>query len=248
MNRRWIASPLCRLALAVVLSVATFGAEAMAGRLFVFGDSYSAGNRRPFPNWVEQLKAAGKVSGVYNYAVSGATASSSSGKTFFQQVNRWRQGGPAFRSGDTTVIYLGYNDIDDFSSFTGSRNGYQAGLRTLISGGANQSGRRIVLVLPHDWGATPQFTSSSARSRYRSKTRSWNQIVRGLRSSGANIVTVDLFALLDKVVANPGSYGLNNVTRADPSKSKTTALYDDPAHFGQKGQSIIRQAIGKAVL
>lgn len=249
MMRRSIGALLCRLALAAVLSVATFGAEAMAGRLFVFGDSYSAGHRKAFPNWVEQLKASGAVPSAYDYAVSGATASSSTGKTFFQQVGRWRQGAPPFKAGDTTVIYLGYNDIESFSSFTGSRNGYVAGLNALVQAGANAAGRRVVLVMPHDWGGTPQYVSSAAqRSKFRSRTVAWNKIVRGLPGGRANIVTVDLAAVLDKVLADPKSYGLTNVTRADPARSKTTALYDDAAHFGQKGQSIIRQAIAKAIL
>lgn len=233
-----------RLALGLALSLLAFGAEAATGRLFVFGDSYSAGHRRPFPNWAEQLRNDRAIKSLYDYAISGATASSSSGKTFYQQVNRWRQAARPFKPGDVTVIYLGYNDIDSFTSYVGSRNGYRAGLRALIDGGATTVGRRIVLVVPHDWGSTPQYASSAAaRDDFRSKTILWDKFVRSIAGEYANVVAVDLFGLLDRVLAEPAAYGFTNVTTADPTNSAGTALYDDQAHFGLHGQTLIREAI-----
>ena len=226
----------------MLLLVATGAAE--AGRLFVFGDSYSAPNRRPFPNWAEQLLANGAIDELRDYAVSGATASSSSGKTFFRQISRWRQDTPRFADGDTTVIYFGYNDIDQFTSFTGSRSGYRSGLQALIDAGANAVGRRLILVVPHDWGSIPRHVSNAPlRDQFRSKTITWNKFVRGLSDFAGKMVIIDVFRLIENVRRNPARFGFDNVTRADPARSATTALYDDDGHFGAHGQALIRSVI-----
>ena len=97
-------------------------------KLIAFGDSYSSLNRRPFPNWVEQLEAetntngAKEVKSVSDLAKSGATAGTypSDNNNFARQVNLWLGTSPVLGRLDLTVVYLGYNDIDGGTDKTGA--------------------------------------------------------------------------------------------------------------------------------
>lgn len=244
--RRCRRSPLaCGLLAGVaVLAVTGTAAAADADDLVVFGDSYSKLKRKAFPNWAEQLRDGGDVAGLTGFAVSGATATAASPKTFKQQISRFNGSGFSYSGDDLTVLYFGYNDIDSVDSYTGSRAGYNGGLKALIQKGATADGRRMFVVMPHDWGSTPQYVGNPEdRAEFRGKTITWNKYVAGLPRSYANVVAVDLFTFFDKVLADPQAYGLTNVTTADPGRSKTTALYDDPAHFGRRGQELIKQVM-----
>jgi hypothetical protein len=85
------------------------------GKLTVFGDSYSALRRKSFPNWAEQLRNEGDVATIDGYARSGAIAATVGDNRFRNQYNLWTSTSPTFGDNDLTVIYLGYNDIDDFA-------------------------------------------------------------------------------------------------------------------------------------
>jgi lysophospholipase L1-like esterase len=234
---------LATLFLFIGASAFTSPAAQAADRLLVFGDSYSALNRRDFPNWAEQLKASGDVNRLESYARSGATAKDG-GNSFASQVRRWRSGGSQPDGNDATAVFFGINDIIKNGSLSAARADYAGSVQALIDGGAVADGGQLLLLMPHDMGSTPRFNRSAAsRSKYRSRTRTWNGYVASTARQHSNTVTVDVFSLIEKVLANPGRYGLSNVTTADPKRSATTALYDDELHFGRKGQSLIRQAV-----
>ena len=221
------------------------GSKVDIGNLFVFGDSYSRLRRKPFPNWAEQLKNDGNVGNLRGYAISGAQANSGASPNLAQEITAWRNAKVPFRSGDATVVYFGYNDIDsNYASFNNSRNGYFAAMNALIGKGANAGGRDIYVAMVHDWGSVPAYNGNAHEAAsYRSQTKLWNSFVKNLPSRYANTVAVDLFTPIDRVLANPGQYGFNNVRTADPKHSATTALYDDEYHFGQHGQHIIEQTM-----
>jgi phospholipase/lecithinase/hemolysin len=98
----------------------------------------------------------------------------------------------------------------------------------------------------------PAFDRTAKRAAYREQTRQLDGFIRSV-ASRAHASVVDLFAVFDRVVANPGAEGFTNVTTADHARSGTTALYDDSVHFGRHGQAIIARAIrarlgGRAVV
>ena len=214
------------------------------GNLFVFGDSYSRLKRKRFPNWAEQLQGGDYAGNLRGFAISGAQANSASSIPFSREINNWRNSRIPFRSGDATVVYFGYNDIDSATTtFNPSRAGYNSGMQALVGKGANSGGRKIYVVMPHDWGSTPAYNRTRQAGDLRAKTKLWDSFVKGLPSRYANTVAVDLFTPIDRVLAHPGQYGFKNVKTADPGHSATTALYDDDYHFGQHGQRIIEQTM-----
>ena len=220
------------------------GSRVDIGNLFVFGDSYSRLKRKRFPNWAEQLQGGGYAGNLRGFAISGAQANSASSIPFSREISKWRNSGIPFRSSDATVVYFGYNDIDSATTtFNPSRAGYTSGMQALVAKGANDAGRKIYVVMPHDWGSVPAYNRTGKAGDLRAKTKLWDSFVKSLPNKYANTVAVDLFTPIDRVLADPGQYGFNNVKTADPGHSATTALYDDDYHFGQHGQKIIEQTM-----
>jgi hypothetical protein len=224
-------------------------------RLVSFGDSYSRLNRKTrFRNFVEQMRDEGDASAIQGLGVSGATAANvevnGSRKSFRQQLNKWRNAGPVFGQRHATVVYFGYNDINNFTDLTQSRRDYSSGVSTLASNGATQGDRHVFLFQVHDWGKNPGQASNptcdpgstkSCRQQLRERTQGWNNHVAAVANLRPNTIAVDLFTAFDRIIADPGRYGLTNVATADPTRSNTTALFDDDNHFGGRGQDLIQQ-------
>lgn len=225
-------------------------------RVTSFGDSYSklrrveqdpvTGRWVRIRNYLEQPQAEGQVKGLAGYGESGATAANVTvnGKknSFSQQIDRWVAAGGTFGSREATTVFFGYNDINHFSDLTRSQEDYKAGVKRLISRGANSGDRRVFLFLAHDWGKNPA-QKGDPNGVYRARTKAWNSGVTAFAKtwSKKNVVAVDLFTAFENVFASPATYGLTNVTTVDLANSATTALYADANHFGEKGQDIIQQ-------
>lgn len=242
------------------------GMGALAGfsiaRVTAFGDSYTRLQRTvPHPvsgaavrvrNWVEQANLDGFSGATAGYAVSGASAANIAvypGKpvnSFAQQVQRWVGAGARLGAGEATAVFFGANDINaiqklpSLASLQRSKNDYATSVTRLINLGATSGDRRLFLFTVHDWGRNPEKNGDPGLV-YRSRVQSWNSFVTGFASGRRNVVTVDLFTTFNKVFANPASYGLTNVRTADLDRSRTTALYADVNHFGEKGHDIIEQ-------
>jgi phospholipase/lecithinase/hemolysin len=224
-------------------------------RMVSFGDSYSRLNRKiRFKNFVEQMRDEGDASSVQGFGVSGATAANievnGSRKSFRQQLNRWRNAGPVFGDRHATVVYFGYNDIDKLTDLAQSRRDYSSDISTLVNNGATQGNRHIFLFQVHDWGKNPGQASNptcdsgsakSCRQQLRERTQGWNSHVAAVANQRSNTIAVDLFTAFDRIIAEPGRYGLANVTTADSTRSNSRALFDDDNHFGGKGQDLIQQ-------
>jgi phospholipase/lecithinase/hemolysin len=212
------------------------------GTLLVLGDSYSELQRAGIKSWSEQLQDAGAVRLLANLATSGTRAEGKGGpRTFAGQVDAWlqRHGG---RNADTTVVYLGYNDIKGTNGLATAKASYTREVDRLIRAGATDAGRRLLLVLLHDWSRNPGVKTSK-----RDRVREWNRHIVAVAQARPRVAIVDLFALFESVFAAPGRYGLTNLARADHRGSFTTALFADSAHFGERGQAIVARAIKSAL-
>jgi phospholipase/lecithinase/hemolysin len=241
------------LALAAAAAPVAAGEAATAapaiGTLRVVGDSYSDPAREAFDDWAEQLLAKGRVAALKSYAKSGALAATVGTNTFARQIRLFKADAVTFGRKDVTVVFLGLNDILSFGTpFTASKSGYTAGVAALLKAGAARNGARLFLVEVPDVGAMPAFNGNAARRKaYRNKTIVWNRFVAGRADAIGGIGVIDLFALFDKVVANPSAYGLTNVRTADKPRSRTTALWADPYHVGLKGHTIIADEVYRAI-
>jgi len=223
----------------VVILFAALAPTVDAAELTVFGDSYSIPVHNGSATWVTQLKQAGAVSTVHDFAHSGAVAATVGGNNFAAEIRRWQASG---RPLGNTVVYLGCNDIG--GDLSRSRAGYQAAINTLLAAGASAGPNHLLLVLPHDVGSTPLYNRSAAqRAAYRRATQQWDSFVRSV-ASHVHASVADLFSTIDRVLTNPRAEGFTNVTTADHASSATTALYDDVFHFGRHGQAIIARTIG----
>jgi phospholipase/lecithinase/hemolysin len=219
------------------------------GTLRVFGDSYSDPAREAFDDWAEQLLAQGRVTTLKSYAKSGALAATVGTNTFARQVRLFERDAVTFRPKDVTIVFLGLNDILKFNdTFGPSRSGYAAGVNALLDAGATRNGARLFFVKVPDVGATPEFNGNpSKRSTYRQKTIIWDKFVAKHAADVGGVGVIDLFALFDKVIANPSAYGLTNVKTVDKPRSRTTALWADPLHVGFKGYAIIADEVFRVI-
>jgi phospholipase/lecithinase/hemolysin len=220
--------------------------------LLAFGDSYTAAGRKAFPNWVEQMKAAGEIASLADFAKSGATAGNYSGytNTWAMQIKKWRATSPTFGPRDLTVVYLGYNDIDGGTAMDGAdlvpaENAYKANLNTILNsaGGAAKNGRRVFLVMVHNWGRSPYYVRNGGAQTMRKRTVVWNNFVAQTAKSTPGAIAVDMYDALEYVFNNPAKFGFNNITVADHTRSTTTAFFDDDFHPGKHAQALIEQVI-----
>ena len=229
-------------ALALVLACLLGPAATMAaaiGSLTTFGDSYTQSMWYTVPTWAEQMRRAGTVRSLRNYARAGATAGGldHGRSTFDGQLDEWARGGRPL--GQRTVVYFGYNDINKRYDLSNSGRLYAAGVDRLLQAGANRDGRRVLLMIVHDWSTTP-----AGQAGQRQRVLTWNATVRSV-ARARGLRTIDLYSKITAVRSNPGAYGFTNVTT--PSRSNPRHLYYDAVHFGARGQSVIA-ATAKAAL
>jgi lysophospholipase L1-like esterase len=208
--------------------------------LRVFGDSYSVASAPWGPTWSAFLTNDGTAANREVYALSGARAASIGGPTavsFTRQVDTWIRSGSQPGDRDLSVVYFGYNDIGrggTGDAFAAAKDGLSDGLARMAANGAIDGERRIFLTQIHDWSKNPGVSSALG-----SQVRDWNAHVANVANSSRNYVAVDLYTVLERVYADPGRFGLANVTTADPARAGIDALYYDNVHFGPKGAQII---------
>lgn len=233
-------------------------ADVRIRKLVVFGDSFSKLNRKSFRNWAEQLRydelnrttGLPQVATLVGRAVSGATAGAYPGSTndFATQVTDWLASPRTFGSRDLTVVYFGHNDLEKSADLTETMADYRAALRRVLAAGAAGGSRRVLLVMPHDWGRSPYYVANGGSAVLRRRTQAWNGLVaaEARRSSSARLVAVDLFTAMECVFEQPARFGLTNVTAPRPSGGdprKYLYDYNDRFHFGPRGQALIRQVV-----
>lgn len=236
--------------------------------------------------WIEQRPAddvnaqssgpAYQVRGVFtNYAVGGARARPASGGLLqgdltVQVQNYLADFDGAPRPGATHVIFIGGNDIRDALEAGGGPasvaildaavHAVAANIKTLYDAGA----RRFVVVNGPDLGLVPAvrltgnpaiIAGATALSRgYNAGLAAAVTALSGL--PGISIVSVDLFGALQDMVANPGDYGLTNVTdmcitpgvkRDARCRNPNEYLFWDGVHPTSAGHAILADLIGAAL-
>jgi phospholipase/lecithinase/hemolysin len=235
--------------------------------------------------WIEQRPAQGvnaqssgpayKVSGVFtNYAVGGASARATTGGIDLGvQVQDYLDDFSGARPAATHVIFIGGNDIRAaLEAFTPSDGGAASfailgaavyavatNIQTLYFAGA----RRFVVVNGPDLGLVPavRLLGPAAQAGATALSAGYNMGLAAAVTAlsalpGINIVSVDLFGALNNMVANPGAYGLTNVTdmcitpgvkgNAECSNPKAY-LFWDGIHPTSAGHAILADLIGEAL-
>ena len=245
------------------------------GTLTVFGDSYSAEdavNNRDFDTWAERMVDDADNATLDSYARGSASANDTNvydggDNTFETQTNQWLAGGPAFQDNDLTVVYMGYNDVNKLwrdADLQAALADYETELGRILTAGAGDDGRKVFLTLIHDWDSIPKELDRIARDqapgglcdrnglsddecRYkRQRTIQWNERLIEMANAHDNVVAVDLFTVVDRVLADPARFGFIDVTSvggANAVADDATHLYFDSVHFGGHGQEIIAQVM-----
>jgi lysophospholipase L1-like esterase len=155
------------------------------------------------------------------------------------QMDAFHRTGAPFRKGDLALVYFGHNDVSGTASQREqSKQQLSWHLDTLIPDGATADGRRLFLMLIHDWSRNPD-----PRGVDRNTVLDWNAHLVGEANTRERVVAVDVFTLFERIFADPGRFGFTNVTTADPAHSDSTALYYDGLHFGEAGNAWIARLV-----
>jgi phospholipase/lecithinase/hemolysin len=230
-------------------------------KALVFGDSYSRANRTSFRNWIEQLRynvtnkfGHKEVSSLLDFGVGAATGGNYPNATndFAHQITTALATKPSFGPHDLTLVYFGYNDFNRTQANTGVSLSqafldYKAGLQRLVNAGVGGGGRRIFLIMPHDWGHTPHWSALGKSAEIRQQAVAWNAMMADLaqKSAYTHLVAVDIFTAIECVFNQPADFGFINVSDSRPNGADPwTYLYDwDTYHFAEHGYTIIRQVV-----
>jgi thermolabile hemolysin len=210
-------------------------------RIIVFGDSLSdTGNfyrmtddsfppSPPYwqgrfcngPVWVEFLAQDLGMAGLEdNYAVGGAATGTQNDSAPFGGVQNQIARYLSSHQGDPDALYIlwaGHNDVF-LALTTGSYDLSQVvpntinNIRRLWAAGA----RHILVVNLADLGKTPMVVSSDASAFVSGLVASINEnladALNGLAAEGVPTITLEAFAFVDTVVADPAQFGFSNVT------------------------------------
>jgi len=194
-------------------------------RLFAFGNSYTDSGNYPDEYWedkenvwvqylAESLSLPLTSSGVggTNYAYGGAklTQTYTQGAEPFltiPSIESQIQSAPLFSPTDLVAFFGGGNDyLGDGADANYISSGIQSNLELLISKGA----KNIVLLNMVNLLTMPAVTDASAQQIAQDVNTQINDvIVPGLlANSDVSIYTVDLYTIVDSIVADPTSYGI----------------------------------------
>jgi len=173
----------------------------------------------------------GPVSGSINYAFGGArTDSQASPMGMRVQLAQYQSRGGVFGAGDMVSILGGANNIFQGLPAAGASSNPQGSIAPValgaaadmnfIVGSVAQAGAGTILVtnLPK-LSLTPQFRATPAAPLADYAVTTFNgALLTGLNATaaarpGTNIIMMDLFKIGDVIAANPGAFGVSNVTQ-----------------------------------
>ena len=173
----------------------------------------------------------GPVTGSINYAFGGArTDSQASPMGMRVQLAQYQSRGGKFGAGDLVSILGGANNIFQGLPAAGASANPQGSIAPValsaaadmnfIVGSVAQAGAGTILVtnLPK-LSLTPQFRATPAAPLADYAVTTFNgALLTGLNATaaarpGTNIIMMDLFKIGDVIAANPGAFGVSNVTQ-----------------------------------
>ena len=160
-----------------------------------------------------------------NWAVGGARVGTDSvgalGYTpsLASQYARYLSSGKTVDPNALYTVWGGANDLFAVQANPSQANAIIGGAVTAqvgLVGALTQAGARYILVptIP-DLGLTPSSRAggAAAMAQGTALTNSYNSaLFGGLASAGLHVIPLDTFHFLQEVVANPGQYGITNVT------------------------------------
>jgi outer membrane lipase/esterase len=173
----------------------------------------------------------GPVTGSINYAFGGARTDSQAAPMGMRvQLAQYQSRGGVFGAGDLVSILGGANNIFQGLPAAGASSNPQGSIAPValgaaadmnfIVGSVAQAGAGTILVtnLPK-LSLTPQFRATPAAPLADYAVTTFNgALLTGLNATaaarpGTNIIMMDLFKIGDVIAANPGAFGVSNVTQ-----------------------------------
>lgn len=206
--------------------------------------------------------AGAPVTGSVNYAFGGAvTGTAAVPLGMRSQLQAYLGGGGRFGAGDLVSVLGGANNIFQNIAAAGASANPQAAITPVVTtaaadinfivNSAASAGAGTVLVtnLPK-LSLTPQFRVSPAAPLADFAVTTFNgALLSGLGATAAanrnsNIILMDIYKIGDTIVANPGAFGLTNVTDAcfngvSVCATPGTYFYFDGVHPTARGHQIL---------
>ncbi len=249
------------------------GGGAPTSNLYVPGGApYASGTYSNGPVWVNAFAAAQSLAaaatpslaGGSNYAAGGARTNDASvyPPSATAQVNSFLAGVTTLPSTGLYVIAIGGNDVRDVtqavatgaalpSSIATSAAAYALAVGNMVDALQAKGAQHIVVWDAPNVGVTPVALTLGAgfSALGTNVATAFNLALAGRLAGEAGVLTFDVFGVVNSVVANPGAYGLVNVTDAcgavvNPcSSSLSTSLFYDGIHPTAAGHAIIASAM-----
>lgn len=207
----------------------------------------------------------GSVTGSINYAFGGSRTDASTGVPFgmLNQLSRYTAAGGKFGSGDLVTVLGGANDIFQALPAAGASASPVAAMTPVVTAAATNvnslvntvagagAGTILVSNLPK-LSLTPQFrgTAAAPLADYSASTFNTalqtNLAATAAARPGSNIILMDLFKVGDTLAANPGAFGVTNITQpcfngATVCSNPDSYFYFDGVHPTAAGHRIIAQ-------
>lgn len=248
------------------------GGGAPTSNLYVPGGApYSSGTYSNGPVWVNAFAAAQGLAsaavpsflGGGNYAMGGARTNDASPfpLSATAQVTSFLSGVTTLPSSGLYVIAIGGNDVRDvtqavatgapLTTIATAAAAYALAVGNMVDALQAKGAQHIVVWDAPDVGKSPlALTLGGGFASLGSNVASaFNLALAGRLAGEAGVIPFDIFGVVGAVVANPGAYGLSNVTDAcgalinTCSASLGTSLFYDGIHPTAAGQAILATAM-----
>ncbi len=144
------------------------------------------------------------------------------------------------------TFWAGANDIADAKNGAAAADNVFGNIQTLAASGAKNF---LWLNLP-DLGNVPKVSGNPAAAAFAAAQSAafdaeWSVDLAKLQAAGINVIGVDIATLFNQLIANPGAYGLTNVTSPAQGVSginPNNYLFWDQQHPTTAADALVAQA------